>query len=740
MRKLQPILSALLLFLLTICTNASLDTLLQPEPGYDRISRIFARDLSREHLSRRSMDDDISLKALDNFIASLDYDRAYFLASDIEEFKTKEKDLEDRLRRGDILFAYKVVERFKERVRDRMDFMDQILDEGFDLNIDEKYHWKRKDAQWCKTRLDWDEVWRKKLKNEYIRQLIAKEIHEQDAVTNNVISNLTETVTVLTNSNLSPLEEGTNITPIGISSLIPDSENKTPEEIIEDRYNQFLTVLEDYDSEWVLQKYLSSFARAFDPHCDYMSQSSVDDFDIAMKLSLVGIGAMLRSDGGAAKIVRLIPGGPASSDTREKRLKPNDKIIAVAQGNKEPVSIMHWPLYKAVRIIRGEKNTKVVLTVIPASAPGTTKLVDLVRDEVKLEESEAKSEIKTLEDAKGLSRKFGIIRLPAFYADLKGKRHDPESKSSSRDLAKILLEMRDENIEGVVLDLRSNGGGSLIEAVLMTGLFIKTGPTVQVRERFRKSILPDNDPSVVYSGPLVVLVNRLSASASEILAGALQDYGRAVIVGDSKTHGKGSVQTIIPLSRRDKTMGSIKVTSALFYRVSGASTQLKGVVPDIIIPSALEYMEFGEDFLPNALEWSTVREVMYSKFDNLSGIITNLLQKSEQRRDNDDRFIAFRKLLSRIEKLNKSEEISLNIDKRRKKAQAEKELLDIQTELLEQSTGETDNSEDADLILSESINILSDLANLQKDRPRPIAKVETERHKTPFEIFTDLFW
>ncbi len=283
--------------------------------------------------------------------------------------------------------------------------------------------------------------------------------------------------------------------------------------------------------------------------------------------------------------------------------------------------------------------------------------------------------------------------------------------------------MRDEGVSGIVLDLRNNGGGSLLEAVLMTGLFIQTGPTVQVRERGTVSILPDNDPSIVYSGPLVVLVNRLSASASEILAAALQDYGRAVIVGDSKTHGKGSVQTILRLSRNG-SMGTLKVTNALFYRISGGSTQLRGVVPDIVVPSAFDYMEFGEDFLPNPLEWSTINTAIYSPFDDLEGMIKELNTLSIERRQQSESYEAYQALLNRIRAMNTNDTLSLNIEERRVKAVEEKELLDIQNELMAQSEGASDNEETNDVVENEALNILIDLISLKTKRDAALARTD----------------
>jgi carboxyl-terminal processing protease len=714
---------------------------LSPESHYAKIVKTVAHDIPREHLSRHTLDDDVSKRFLDNFISSLDYERAYFLASDIDSFNRKQELLDDELRDGNVDFAYEVFARFKERVRDRTAYVRTLLDEGFDLTLDEEYHWKRKEAPWCKDTDEWNDLWRKRVKNEYVRRLVAKELGEEETLEEAPSTDRNEppakepsidtdvstdnTRREAPDSSMEPLN--TDADQAAEEEPVVEQPELTPEEHIQERYSQFLSTLEDSDSDWVLQKYLSAFARAYDPHCDYMSPATAEDFDIEMKLSLFGIGALLRPDDGTAKIVRLIPGGPADRDESKNRLRPGDKIISVAQDMEKSVSILHWPLYKSVRLIRGPKGTRVVLTVIPATDPtgSSTKTVTLIRDEVKLEDRAAKSDIKTMSDARGEDYRLGVIELPAFYADLKGKRSNPDYKSSSRDVSRILRDMREDGIDGVVLDLRNNGGGSLLEAVLMTGLFIKEGPTVQVRERRTVSILPDNDPSVTYDGPLVVLVNRLSASASEILAAALQDYGRAVIVGDSKTHGKGSVQTVLNLSRTSP-LGSIKVTNALFYRISGGSTQLRGVKPDIVVPSAFDFMEFGEDFLPNHMEWSTINTAIYSPFGELDGILATLAARSQERQTQDDRLVAYHKLLERIKALNTRETLSLNIDTRKAQAKAEKELLDIQNSLMEQGEARDDDEEEADkidVVEEEALHILMDLIQVSAQREKSIAEV-----------------
>ncbi len=689
----------------------------EKEAHLSRIARAVVGEFPRQHLLHREIDDDLSRQMLENYVSAFDYERIYFLASDIEGFAQRQAGLGDTLRKGDLVLAGEIFETFKERVRDRLAFTGKLLDQEFDFTVDESYRWKRREAPWCVDQAEWDELWRKRIKNEYLRRLIAKTLDEGAETTADPATNgVTETAVAAES------EEAEDVSKDDDAALVdPDL---PPAEFIRDRYTQFVQVIEDHDEEWVVQQYLAAFARAFDPHCDYMSPASAEDFAIEMKLSLVGIGALLRPEDGTAMIVSLMPGGPADSDKSDNRLRPGDKIIAVAQGDEPPVSILHWPLYRAVRVIRGEVGSRVVLTVIPATDPtgNTTKTVELIRDEVKLEAREAKSRVETHVRPDGSEMKVGVIVLPAFYADMGAKRYEPEYKSASRDVAAILRKLHDEKVDGIILDLRNNGGGSLVEAVLMTGLFIETGPVVLVKERRTVNILPDNDPTIAYSGPLAVLVNRTSASASEIVAAALQDYGRAIVIGDSRTHGKGSVQSVLPLGRNED-MGSIKVTSALFYRISGGSTQLKGVEPDIVIPSPYDYMDFGEDSLENPLEWSTVRPVMFSPFDDLSPLLADLRARSGDRQAGDARYVAYRELLGRIETMNASEDISLRLDERQERAKTEKELQDVQNRLIEQA-GEDPDDSTTDLIEEEAIRILADLVRIRNPvAPAPAIEV-----------------
>jgi len=708
----------------------------EKDAHFSRIARTVVGEFPRQHLLHREVDEALARQMLDNYISGFDYERIYFLASDIEDFRRRQAELGDTLRKGNLDLAGEIFETFKARVRDRLAFSGKLLDDGFDFTMDETYHWKRREAPWPADQAEWDELWRKRVKNEYLRRLVAQTLDEESASVEPAPPRVDDNPKDVesgkdpeTATNRLPETVGNDGTDdAGSPGTDPDmaliEPNLPPAEFIRNRYNQFLQVLEDHDAEWVVQQYLAAFARAFDPHCDYMSPASAEDFAIEMKLSLVGIGALLRPEDGTAMIVSLIPGGPAHNDKSENRLRPGDKIIAVAQGDEPPVSILHWPLYRAVRVIRGEVGSRVVLTVIPATDPtgGTTKTVELIRDEVKLEAREAKSRVETHTGPDGSELKVGVIVLPAFYADMQAKRYEPDYKSASRDVATILRKLRDENVDGIILDLRNNGGGSLIEAVLMTGLFIETGPVVLVKERRNVNILPDNDPTIAYAGPLAVLVNRTSASASEIVAAALQDYGRAIVIGDSRTHGKGSVQTVLPLGR-NQDMGSIKVTSALFYRITGGSTQLKGVEPDIVIPSPYDYMDFGEDSLKNPLEWSTVRPVMFSPFDDLTSLIADLRTRSRDRRATDERYVAYSELLGRIETMNKDEQISLRLDERQERARTEKELQDVQNRLIEQAGEDTDD-DTTDLIEEEAIRILADLIRIRNPiEPAPVIEI-----------------
>ncbi|MEN8254179.1 MAG: carboxy terminal-processing peptidase [Verrucomicrobiota bacterium] len=663
-----------------------------------RISRSVAYSLPVYHLNQLSFDENIATNAFNLFINALDPSRSYYLQSDIDAFTLESPELAKRLlKKGDIGFATRAFDILMERIENRMAFTEELLEKGFDTSTDETFLWDRKEAEWIKTEAEWDELWRKRMKNEYIARLVSRQVYadEKEAETNTVDSAETIVTNIVANAEGEYDEEA-------------EDADLSPEEFILERYKQFKLTMESFDEEMLLQRYLTAFSHVYDPHSDYMSPSSVEDFDINMKLSLVGIGAMLRPDDGAAKIVRVIPGGPADQDGR---LKAGDKIIAVAQGDDEPVSILHWPLYKAVRIIRGEIDSKVVLTIIPASdRSGTrTKKIDLIRDEVKLEEQAAKSEVKEIDLGDGNTRRLGVITLPDFYADFDAtSKNQKDARRASTDVRRLINELTLEGIEGLVLDLRNNGGGSLVESIDIAGLFISSGPIVQVKERGGVQVLPDADPEVDYDGPMIVLVNRLSASASEILAAALQDYKRAIIVGDKQTHGKGTVQTLMSLG--GNRLGSLKLTTAGFYRINGGSTQLKGVTPDIVIPSYLDVMDIGEDSLKHALPWDTIRPAMYRTANGLADLIPLLAEQSRERIENNGEFQLYLQRRERLKERFETKTVSLSLTNRIAEAEAEKELDDIQSGAFLDEEEEDDTN---DIVLDETLNILSGMINFK---------------------------
>lgn len=693
---------------------------LVPQPYYGEIAQKVARMVPSAHLLQCPLNDEISRKAWTNLIDSLDGDHSYFLRSDIEAFTNMMFQIDDAVKSGDVSFPFEVYRVFCERVADRYVFVTNLLETGFACTQDETYSWKRKDVPWPATPAERDEIWRKRVKNEYLVQTIGHDL-EQEAATNALkaaaaasASNALKAAAGYSVTNaLSAAAAGsaTNALKAAAAGSVTNTPVLSPEENIGKRYKQFMLVIQDMDEEAILQRYLSSVTMAYDPHSDYMSPMRKEDFDIDMNLSLFGIGAQLRSEDGTAKIMEVIPGGPADRDKRDIRLIPGDKIIGVGQGNGVIEDIVHLPLNKAVRKIRGAKGTKVVLNVIPASDPSgtTTKHVDLIRDEVKLEEQAATGRVArvTLKDKR--IRPLGVIRLPAFYGTMDKQFNQPGFRSATVDVAKQIAQFNSENVEGMVLDLRNNGGGSLREAVSLTGLFVRSGPVVQVREQRKIMVLPvpNMDPAMAFRKPMVVLINRTSASASEIVAGALQDYGRAVLIGDTQSHGKGTVQTVMPLGL--EKMGSIKLTTASFYRITGASTQLKGVASDIVIPSILDGLDIGEDKLPGALPWTQVEAALYIPVADVGKFVPQLKAQSAQRLSANSRYTRYCSMVRHVQDLNKRTEVPLEVNARRRIMKTENEMRKIEDEEL--SSKEKNGGED-DVVLDEALNILSDLVDV----------------------------
>lgn len=571
--------------------------------------------LKRHHYSKPPLDDKRSEIIYQSYLKLLDPARSYFLASDIAEFDKWRTQFDDFLKSGDLQPGFTIYKRYLDRIKSRLDFALAELDKGvdkIDLTTQETLLVDRKDAAWPKNEAELDELWRKRVKDEVLRLKIA------------------------------------------------GKEPAKIQETLTKRYKNQLSRLAQTRSEDIFQAYENNFAMSYDPHTNYLSPDSAENFDINMSLSLEGIGAVLQSDNDNVKIVRLVPAGPAF---KTKQVAPADKIVGVAQGDKEMVDVIGWRLDEVVKLIRGPKGSVVRLEVIPASnGPNdqTSKIVSITREAVKLEEQAAKKSILHL-NQDGKDYKLGVIEIPAFYLDFKAYRAgDPEYKSTTRDVKKLLTELQGDKVDGVVIDLRNNGGGSLQEATELTSLFIDKGPTVLVRNADGKvDVLEDENPGAFYKGPMALLVNRLSASASEIFAGAMQDYHRALIIG-GQTFGKGTVQTIQPLNH-----GELKLTLAKFYRVSGQSTQHQGVLPDIAYPSIIDTKEIGESALPEAMTYDTIKPAIKPAVDPFKPFLAQLQSRHDVRSAKDAEFVFIEDKLALAKKLMAEKTVSLNEKVRR---------------------------------------------------------------------------
>ncbi len=720
--------------------------------NFPAVASIIANGLRDVHLLRLPFDESRSAMAWTNYLASLDIDRMYLRQEDLDALEPHRLRLPEEMRAGDLTFAREAYGLFMDRVRERHASIDALLAEPFDFTVDEDYTWRRRDAPWPADAAEQDDLWRRRIKNELLSRTLNQELDAEEAARKEsespkVRESESPKVRESEESESPKVEESEESetpetrnpeTPESPDPGIPESRDpeipetapsppETPAEFLRKRYEKLLSFYEDTDSEYYLSRFFTAVCMSYDPHTDYFSPVKQEDFDIDMQLSLQGIGATLQSEDGTAKISEIIPGGPADRDTRDIRLVPGDRIIAVAQeGDTEFTDILHWPLYKAVRLIRGPKGTRVRLLVQCADDPTHTKtrVVELVRDEVKLEEQAATSQLETFTDASGRERRVGVITLPTFYAG-----GDPKSGATARacsaDIARLLAELKGRDIEGLILDLRGNGGGALKEAVGLTGLFIRTGPVVLVKETRRTIPLKDYNPAVAFTGPMVVLVDRLSASASEIVAGALQDYGRAIVIGDTRTHGKGTVQQVIPLA--EGILGSIKVTNAGFFRITGDSTQIKGVESDIHLPSVFEYYsELGEDKLPNAIPWSRVRGEPFRRVATLGPAIEVLREKSAARLATDERWKKHLERLETVRRINDAAAVPLEREKRLARLREERAVFEDDDPTA--ANGELAEDDDAtakpktraeraaarrakDVVLDEALRILADFVD-----------------------------
>lgn len=565
-------------------------TELKPKPVYGKEAKVVSFILDNNHYRKISLNDSLSAVILNQYIESLDNNKTYFTAADIAAFERYKYQIDDLTKAENVSPAYDIYNVFKERFDQRMTYvLNSLVKETFDYTTDEYYETDRSKAPWPRTEAELNDIWRKIIKNQALSLKLT---------------------------------------------------GKKPEEIektLTERYERLVkTYTRDVNSEDIFSMYMNAITESYDPHTNYMSPSMAERFKQSISLSLEGIGARLQTENDYTKVVEILPGGPAE---KSKLIKVNDRIVSVGQGDdSEMVDVIGWRIDDVVKLIKGPKGTKVRLGILPAETGvgGPIKEFTLVRDKIKLEDQQAKKQMIHYQK-NGKTMNLGVITLPSFYMDFEAyQKGDPNYNSTTRDVQRLIKELQREGMDGLVLDLRNNGGGSLAEAIDLTGIFIKNGPVVQVKNSANKiEVGADDDPTIVYNGPLVVLTNRFSASASEIFAGAIQDYNRGVVVGES-TYGKGTVQTVIDLGKfindPDGEVGQLKLTFQKFYRVTGSSTQHKGVMPDIKLPSALDPEQFGESSQPSALPWDEIRGTLYQKTPIVNTRLLAELNKSYNNR------------------------------------------------------------------------------------------------------------
>ena len=602
--------------------------ILAPLDVHPRTSLTIVEQLRHNHYVQKSLDDETSGEVLDNYLNTLDGARLYFTAADIAAIDNYRHALDDAFKRGDLRPAFDIFNRYQQRLVERLEYLLAELAKGvdaFDFTLDDTIELDRSEAPWPADADSVNENWRKRLKSAVL------------------------------NMKLNGKADG------------------EIQELLTKRYRNRLKQALQTKSEDAFGLYVNALTSAYDPHTRYFSPRTSQNFKINMSLSLQGIGAVLRSEDEYTSVVRLVPAGPAA---KSGRIKPSDRIVSVGQGRRGPlIDVVGWRLDDVVELIRGPKGSTVRLEVVPdESKEQVAKVVQLTRNTVKLEEQAAQKKVLSL-NRDGRIHRVGDIEIQTFYADLKAlKDGDPQYRSTATDVERLIRELDAEGIDGLVVDLRNNGGGSLQEADRLTGLFIRSGPTVQVKPARRQpNIYEDVDEGVVWDGPLAVMVNRLSASASEIFAGAIQDYGRGLVIG-SRTFGKGTVQTLVPLNR-----GQLKITAAKFYRVSGRSTQHQGVLPDIEFPEIYNAEHIGESTLDGAMPWDQIQPAAYRQADGLQRALAFLgARHTERVADNPD-FAYLRRLAERIKRNAETESLSLNEEVRRREM-AEEEAWRLELE------------------------------------------------------------
>jgi carboxyl-terminal processing protease len=662
---------------------------LEPLRAQAQAARLSAQFLTRFAYKPVPLDDALSAKIMTRFIKSLDPDRMLFLQADIDTFTADSTKIDDAINREDLQIPFSIFNVYEQRVVDRMRYARNLLKQNFDFSVQENYSLLRDEAPWPQSEAESDDLWRKRVKHDWLR---LKLTGKADAV-------------------------------------IRDTLDK--------RYENSLKRAFEYKSDDVFQSFMGAYTTSVDPHTDYFGPRAAAEFDISMRLSLVGIGAVLQERDDYTTIRELVPGGPAQLSGK---LAVGDRITGVGQGQNGAVKeVLGMRLDEIVQMIRGEKDSVVRLDILPVDAgpDGSHRLISLTRDKISLEKQAARKSILSVKDG-DTTRKIGVITLPVFYEDFEARRKgDPDYRSASRDVAKLLGELKQADVDGVLVDLRNNGGGSLNEAIDLTGLFVGKGPVVQQRGADGKiKIERDDLPVPAWKGPVGVLINRGSASASEIFAAAIQDYGRGVIVGEP-SFGKGTVQTVVNLDRaannRKPKFGELKLTVSQFFRVNGGTTQLRGVTPDIILPSFSDPKGFGEASYDNALPWTQIKPANYTPSGSIAPLLPQLQSLHDARVQGDRDFQRFVEDIAELKAQREKGAVSLNLTKRRNESAAQASRLKAR----QQTNGNVNLGEDdglqsnerslsadialenarknaKDVLLNEAAAILADEAGLQE--------------------------
>ena len=670
----------------------SLDTTLPPPqifatPEQSKAAHLAAEILIQHHYKHMPLDDAASLIIFDNYIKALDGEKIFFLQADIEQFANSRTRLDDAILSEDLSIPFNIFNRYQQRVAERFIFARALLSKGFDFKRKEDYQYERKKAPWAQSETELNDLWRKRVKNDWLRLKLAGKDDKN----------------------------------------IVDTLNK--------RYELVLKSLSKVKGEDVFQNFMNAYSTAIDPHTNYFGISASENFDISMRLSLFGIGAVLQTRDEYTTIREVLAGSPAALSGK---LKAGDRIVGVGQGENSPiVDVTGWRLDDAVVLIRGPEDTVVQLEVLPAEAgpDDRSKLISLVRKKISLDKQSAKKSILEVKDGIFM-RRIGVISLPGFYQDFVAhQRGDKDYKSATRDVSILLAELKKDKVDSVLIDLRNNGGGSLEEAIELTGLFIDKGPVVQQRDsKGNIRVNSDEDAGLAWNGPLGVLINRGSASASEIFAAAIQDYGRGVVIGET-SFGKGTVQTVVDLDRIAKNQkpkfGELKMTIAQFFRINGGTTQLRGVIPDISLPALTDADNFGESSFSNALPWTKIKSTQYAPAGNLKVIVPMLMASHKVRMKKDKDFAYLHEDIARFYAQRKKNLISLNEADRRKEREAQETRIKLREKgskptysddglqanernLVTDLAIEKDRKDAKDIFLNEAVHILSDEIGLLK--------------------------